>query len=194
MLIRTRALLAAPLLVLSLATAQAAEPVSSAAKKGLVQKVLQMQQPGIDGIARTLAEQPVAPMMQQVAGLLRTRVPEDKREALSKEIQGDFKKYTDATVPLLRDRAKALAPTTIGAVLEQKFSEDELKQLVAWLESPLARKYQTAFPEFQRSLTEKLVAETRPMVEPNLRELDAAITRRLTAYAGTPAGAGASKP
>ena len=194
MLMRTRALLAAPLLVLSLATAQAAEPVSSAAKKSLVLKVLQMQQPGIDGIARTLAEQPVAPMMQQVAGLLRTRVPEDKREALSKEIQGDFKKYTDATVPLLRDRAKALAPTTIGAVLEQKFSEDELKQLVTWLESPLARKYQTAFPEFQRSLTEKLVAETRPMVEPNLRELNESITRRLAAHAGAPAAAGASKP
>lgn len=192
MLMRTRALLAAPLLVLSLATVQAAEP--TAAKKALVQKLLQVMQPGIEGIARTLVEQPVAPMMMQVTNLLRTQVPADKRDKLSNEIQGDLKKYSDEAVPLMRDRANALAPATIGVLLEQKFSEEELKQLVVWYESPLAQKYQTALPEFQRGLYTKLVTETRPLIEPKVRELDAAITRRLAAQAGAPAGAGASKP
>lgn len=191
MLFRTRALLAAPLLALSLTAAQAVEP-PTAAKKALVQKMLQVMQPGIEGIALSLAEQPVAPMMQQVTGLLRTQVPADQRDALFKDIQGDLKKYTDSTVPVLRDRATALAPSTIGVLLEQKFSEDELRQLVAWQESPLARKYQTAFPEFQRGLYDKLVAEARPLVEPKLRVLNDSITRRLSALAPPAGGSGPS--
>ena len=72
------------------------------------------------------------------------RVPPDKREAVAKEIQADAKKYADKTVPLVQARAVKLAPTTIGALLEEKFSEDELKQVVAIIESP-------AYVKFQRS-------------------------------------------
>lgn len=166
----------------------AAAAVASPAKKALIQKVLTLQQPGIEGIARALVEQPVAPMVQQVSMIIQTRVPPDKREALQKDLQGELKKYMDAALPLVRDKAVAAAPSTIGAQLDQKFSEEELRQLVAWLDSPVARKYQFTLPEFQKSLTDKLVADTRGSIEPKLRDLDAAIGKRLAAVV-PPSGA-----
>ena len=56
--------------------AQASAP-ANAAKKALVAKILQLQQPGIEGMSRTMIEQPAAQLMQQVSGVLRQRVPDD---------------------------------------------------------------------------------------------------------------------
>ncbi|RZS47533.1 hypothetical protein [Sphaerotilus mobilis] len=172
----------------------AAAAVASPAKKALIQKVLTLQQPGIEAIARALVEQPVAPMVQQVSMIIQTRVPPDKREALQKDLQVELKKYMDAAMPLVRDKAVAAAPSTIGAQLDQKFSEEELRQLVAWLDSPVARKYQFTLPEFQKSLTDKLVAETRSSIEPKLRDLDAAIGKRLSVAAPAATPAAPAKP
>ncbi|MDP4301986.1 DUF2059 domain-containing protein [Leptothrix discophora] len=171
----------------------AASAVASPAKKALIQKVLTLQQPGIEAIARALVEQPVAPMVQQVSMIIQTRVPPEKREALQKDLQGDLKKYMDAALPLVRDKAVAAAPSTIGSQLDQKFSEEELRQLVTWLESPVARKYQFTLPEFQKALTDKLVADTRTAIEPKLRDLDSVIGKRLAAVA-PPANPAAPAP
>ncbi len=50
--------------------------------------------------------------------------------------------------------------------------------------------------ELEKSLTEKLVSETRPTFEPKVKALQARIGRRLHAAADTPAagGAGQSAP
>jgi hypothetical protein len=80
---------------------------------------------------------------------------------------------------LLRDRAAKLAPTSVGAVLEEKLSEDELKQLITMLEAPIYRKYQSMGGEMQKALMEKLVADTRPAVEPKLKALQEAVSKRL---------------
>lgn len=166
-----------------------APPVSvSAAKKELVAKVLQLQAPGIEAMARALVEQPAVQLAQRAGLFVRQRVPEDKREALGREVQADLKKYVDETTPIVRDRAVKLAPTTIGAVLEEKLSEDELREVISILESPVNRKFQSLAGDMQRALTQKLVAETGPQVQPKLQALEQAVTRKLGAAAAPPAG------
>ncbi len=123
-------------------------------KKELVQKVLQLQQPMIEGIARNMVEQPAAQMMQAAGRALQTQVPADRREAVAKSIDADVKKYVEDGVPLMRERALKLAPSTLGAGLEEKFSEAELKQLVAWLESPVNKKFQQLGPVLEHLLAE----------------------------------------
>lgn len=181
------------------AQAQAPAAPSSPAKKELVAKIVQLQQPGIEALARSLVEQPAAQMMQGAQLALRTRVAADKREATATAINGDLKKYMDESVPLARDRALKLAPSTIGAVLEEKMTEEELKQVVAIMESPAFAKYQRLQPELQQALTLKLVAETRPLIEPKIKALDATVGKRLgleaPAAAAAPAAAsGARRP
>lgn len=183
-------------------TGSTASSASSPAKKELVQKVLQLQQPAIEAMARQLVEQPAAQMLQQAGIALQQRVPAEQREAVAKDIQTDARKYADDTVPIVRKRAVDLAPSTIGTVLEEKFSEDELKQLVAILESPVNKRYQQLGGDMQNALSEKLVADSRSSVEPKLRDLEQSIGKRLgltppsagTAPAATAPAKAASKP
>ena len=171
------------------APAAAASAPVSAAKKALVAKVLQLQQPGIEAMARAMVEQPAAQLMQQVSMVLRSRVPPDQREAMAKDIQADLKKYVDETTPGVRERAVKLAPSTIGAVLEQKLTEDELKQVIAILESPANRKFQALGGDMQRAITEKLVAESRSDVQPKIQAMEQSIAKRLGPYAAPAASA-----
>jgi len=177
----------------SLSLAQGTPAASSPAKKELVQKVLQLQQPGIESIGNQLANQ-TANQVMQVTGQALARVPADKREALAAELQADVRKFYDETSAVLRERALKLAPTTVGASLEEKFSEDDLKVLIAWLESPVNRKFQQVAGEMQQGLAQKVVAETRTQIEPKLKALEQVLSGKLNAAAGAaPAGASAPK-
>lgn len=159
------------------AFAQAA--ATSPAKKELVARLLKLQQPGIEQLARNLAEQPAGQLLNQAGMAMQARVPPEKREAMAKEIGTDVKKYAEEAVPLVRDRAIKLAPSTVGKLLEEKFTEEELQQIVATLESPSYTKYMQLSGDMQKGLLEKLVADTRPTIEPKLKALEASIGKRL---------------
>ncbi|UUX97525.1 DUF2059 domain-containing protein [Aquabacterium sp. J223] len=181
----------AGLLTLPLAAAAQSAPAEGGAKKELAQRVVKGQLPAIEALGQSLAEQPAAQLGQR-AGQVLQAVPPDKREALAREMQADIRKYVEETAPQVRERAAKLAPGILGPLLEERFSEDELKQLATWLESPIFRKYQQMLPEAQRSLTEKLVAEARPVVEPKVRALEQSLDKRLRA--AVPASGAASSP
>jgi len=174
------------------ALAFAAGPALAQTKKELVNKVLLLQQPALEGMARNLAEQPAAQLAMQARQYIQN-VPNERREATVKAIDADLKKYTDEAVPLLRERVIKLAPTTIGPELETNFSEDELKQVIGWLESPVIKRFQTLSPTMQRGLAEKLVNETRAQIEPKLKTLETSMAKHLglPPPGSAPAGGGA---
>ena len=186
-----RTLIAAALFAVSVSVfAQAASAPSSPAKKELVAKVLKLQQQAIEGVAQALVAEPTQLLLQDAGMALQSRVPAEKREEVAKAIQGDAKKFAEEVMPLIRDRAVGLGPTTIGPLLEERFTEDELKQLAGWLESPVVRRYQQLAPEMQKALTEKLVADTRATIEPKLQALRQSISDRLGATAPASAASG----
>ena len=190
------------LLILAIAascTAVHAQQTSTPAKKELVARILKIQQPAIETMAQGLVQEPLGPLLERADAALQTRVPQEKREAVAKGIQEDTRKFVQDTVPIVRDRATKLAPTVVGPILEEKFTEEELKQVVAMLESPLLAKFQAAGGEIQRALAEKVVAETRPQVEQKFRGLEDSMAKRLgvpppNAAGGAPAASGARAP
>lgn len=153
---------------------------TSAAKKELVKKVLALQKPEIEMLARNLAQEPAARMMQEAGRVLQSQVPEDKREASVKSLEESAKKYVDEAVPLVRERAIKLAPSTIGTSLEERFTESELKALIAWLDSATYKKYQQVAPDIQRGFMQKLIADARPAIEPKLKTLEENVRATLT--------------
>jgi uncharacterized protein len=172
-----------------------AAPPPSAAKKALIERVVKLQQPGIEAMSTDMAQEPALQMLERAAALLQARVPAEKRDAAIKGVQADAKKYMDKTVPMVNGRAVALAPDAVGAVLNQRLSEDELKKIVAILESPEYAKFQQLRGEMQTALQAKLVADTRNSVETNLRTLESDLSARLTAFIEQPpAAAGSSAP
>jgi hypothetical protein len=166
-----------------------AAPAQAQTKKELAAKVVELQKPAIEGLGSRLAGQE-AQRFLQAAGQQMGRVPADKREAVGKEIQADVKKFHDEVEPLLRERAAKLAPS-LAPMFEERFSEDELKQIVAWVESPTSRKFAQFSGEFGNALAEKLVADARPAVDPKIKALEAVVTKRLGL---PPADAASSAP
>lgn len=157
--------------------APAPAPVS-AAKKELVAKVLKLQQPGIEIMARQLVEQPVRQMLQQ-AGPALQRLPTERREAVARDIEADVRKFFDESAPIVSARAVSLAPSTVGVLLEERMTEAELREVITILESPANRKFQQLGQEMQKVLGEKLVADTRGEIDVKVRALDQTLVRRL---------------
>ena len=120
-----------------------------------------------------------------IIGLLALIGPEIYRWASPKPstnfagFEADVKKYVDESYPAIRDRAVKIAPSTIGTVLEEKFTDDELKQLIAWLESPVNKKYLQLGPEMQNGFMQKLVGEARPVLDPKLQALETKVRASL---------------
>lgn len=186
--------------VASTAAAQGALP-SSPAKKEMVQRILQIQQPEIEAVARSIVERPAAQMMQEAGLAMQRQVQPDKREAMGKAIEAEVKKYVEEAYPLVRERAIRLAPSTLGAALEEKLTEDELKQLLGWLESPVNKKFQQLAPA-RNVFVQKVLAESVAAVDPKVGALDARIrvilgvppASRGPAASGTPPARPASRP
>jgi len=172
--------------------AQAAPAAASTTtgKAEWAKRLVQTQQPSIESMARNLSEEPAMQMLERAALALPSMVAADKQEAVAKAIQADTQKYLDAVVPMVTQRAKQLAPQAIGPILQQKLSEDELRQIVTLLESPAYQKYLALSGEMQEALQKQLVADTRSKVETQLLALEKSIGTRL----GVPAGAPAAKP
>ncbi len=166
---------------------------TSPAKQALVDKLLSLQRPAIEQTAQLIAERPALQMMQQAGAVLQTRVAAEKREAIAKEIQADLKKYADEVVPMMQQQAVKLAPATVGVLLAEKFTEDELKQLIAIIESPVNRKFLQMGGEMQKALADKLVADMQAAVDPKVKALALAMDKHLGAPVPAPA-VKASKP
>jgi uncharacterized protein len=171
-----------------LALALATDATQAQSKKELVAKVVQLHQAGIENIGRVIAGQ-TSQQMLHAAGQALPRVPADKREAVGKEVQGEIKQFYDEVEPLLKKRAVELAPASVGAAYEEKFSEDELKVIIAWLESPVSSKYAQIDREQGNALAEKVVADTRPTIEPKIKALEASLSKRLGVAPATAASA-----
>lgn len=178
-------LLAATLATSSLAMAQD--------KAALIKQFLELQRPGVEALARGLVEESSLPVARAGASYLQTQVPEAKREAAGKAADAELKKYFDSAYPIVRDKAVQVAPSALTPVLEQNFSEEELRQLVAWINSPVSKKYQEVNPQLQAALAEKVVADTRTSIEPKLEQLDKAVAKALGAPAAPANANGAAK-
>jgi uncharacterized protein len=157
-------------------------------KKELANKLLQLQQTGVEQVGRNMAGQ-VSQRVLAVSGQALSRQPADKREALARDIQADVKKFYDEVEPILRKRATELAPGVALAAYEERFSEDELKQVIAWLESPVSRKFAQLDAELGNTLVQKIAADTKPVLDPRLAALEQTIAKKLGLKATSAPGA-----
>lgn len=161
------------------AGAQAQTAAVSPQKQQLVDQILQAQQPGIDQLARQLVEQPAVQLLQRAAILVRRNVAADQQQAMLQGLQADVRQYAEAAFPPIRDRARALAPSTLGPLMADKLTEAELQEVLAVFKSEAWAKFQSLAPQMQKSLGEKLVADVKPQMETRLKSLDQVMAKRL---------------
>ncbi|MEY4561587.1 MAG: hypothetical protein RLZZ618_864 [Pseudomonadota bacterium] len=171
--------------------APAAAPVAapSAAKKELLNRLMVLQQPALEGMARNLAEQPARQMMAAAEQAMQ-RVPEEKREATAKQIETLARKYIEEAGPIAKEKATKVGQSALAPMFNDRFTEDELRQLLVALDSPAYKKYQQNLPEVSNGYLQQLVGEMRPALDPKLKSLETSVAAAL----GVPAqGAEAPK-
>ncbi len=166
--------LLASTLALAATAAQAADT-----KKELVQKLLNIQQSSLETTARGLAETPARQLVAAAQPILAQGVPPEKREATAKALDAEIKKYLDAALPVVRMVTIKDSQTVVAPLFDEKFTEDELRQLVTMLESPVLKKYQTLLPDMSKALIDKVVEDARPQVDPKLQATQEAIRKIL---------------
>lgn len=155
----------------------AAAAAVSPAKQELAQKIFKLM--NLDAIGETMLGQPVGDALQQARGLLQGRVATEKRDATMTEITVEAKKFMEEAGPITRASADKLIPQTVTPLLAEKFSEDELRQILAILESPVRKKFEAMLPELQKKLGEGVAADTGPVINPKLKSLQERIGLRL---------------
>jgi len=175
-----KSLIAAALLVAAgSALAQAASaPAIAPAKLALINKLIQIQQPGIETIAKGIVQQMLSGVAQAANQAL-SQQPAEKREALAKSIKAEMDKFADEAVATLKDRGQKVAAPTWTPVIDERFSEDELKSIIAWLESPVSKKYQQSAIEMGNALPPKMFNDTKSVLEPKYRALEASVAKQL---------------
>ena len=96
-------------------------------------------------------------------------------------------------VRLIKNRNERISLEVLVPAYSERFSADELKQLVAFLESPVIRKYYAANPHMANLLAQKLVDATRADVQARTKEFDARAAQIVGGNNRAAAGASARK-
>lgn len=148
-----------------------------AAKQELVSRVLQLWHP--ETIGESMLQQPVGDAVQQARAVLQGRVSPEKRDAAMKEIMGDARQFMEDNRPATQASAQKIVGTTVAPMLAERFTEEELRQIIAILESPVKKKFEAMVPELQKKLGEGVAADTRAVIDPKLQELQQRIGMRL---------------
>lgn len=179
---------------LSCALAMPAAAQGNDAKRALAAKISQIQQKSDSG---ALAEQLTASAVQPVIAAWSQRLDETVPPARQKEVRDrldvELKKFADTTQKAIEGQTAKAAESTLVPMLMEKLSEDELKTIVAYLESPAAAKFQALGSDATNAWAKKVIEATRTPVENAAKTFDAAANRIVNAPASSAPAAGAKK-
>ena len=176
----SRSIAVLTLFIASLASAQSV----SEEKQKLVQRVLELWH--LEDTAIVMVQRPAADALQQSRIAMQGRVAAPKQEVTLREIASEVQKYVDEATPIVRDNAKRLKAPIVTPLLMQNFSDDELRQLIALLESPVKKKFEQLVPQFERAFGEKVAADSRAAIDPKLQAMTQAVGLKLRAASMAP--------
>lgn len=155
-----------------LAPAAHAQDKHDAAKKELATRIVNLQKAQdmdalIAQLAGTANRAVVEAWLPRLDGM-----PAARQKAVADQLDVELKKFNDDVTRLIKTRNDRISLDVLVPAYSERFTADELKQLVAFLESPVIKKYYAANPHMANLLGQKLVEATRADVESRIKEFD----------------------
>lgn len=173
------------LLAAAMALPMAAQAQDS--KRALATKLAQIQK---KSDAEQITNQLIASVAQPVIGIWSQRIDQSVPQARQKDVRdkldAELKKLVDNTRKTVGAQVDKTAESSLVPVYMEKFSEDELKTIVTYLETPAATKFQTVGGEATGAWVKKIIDSTKGTVEGHVKTFDTAAARIV---GGTPAPA-----
>ena len=166
------------LAIFALALSGAAQAQTADPKLEWATKAVALQQgPELERLVSQLAESSSQDIVQSWGVKLRTDVPKEKVEQTAQSLNAELKKYNDDVTKIISSKVNKASADSLVPVYMARFSLDELKQLVAFFESPAVKKYQAAAPELGNVFVNQLIMETRSDVNARAKQFDDAATK-----------------
>ena len=136
-------------------------------------KAVAVQQgPELDRLISQLAESSSQDVVQSWGVKMRANVPDAQLEKAAQSLNVELKKYNDDVSKIIKSKVNKASADSLIPVYMERFSLDELKQLVAFFESPAVKKYQAVAPAFGNAFVNQLIMETRADVAVRARQFD----------------------
>lgn len=156
-----------------------AQPEAAApkTKQQLIQRLLELWH--VEAVGVTMLREPVDNALRQSRAALQARTTPEKRDEALKDIEGYAKELLEKLLPKVLERSKKLTQTTVVPILSEKLTEEELRQVIAMLESPTKAKFEALVPEMQKALGTKLGEEQGGEVKPQMEEFQQRVGKRL---------------
>jgi uncharacterized protein len=147
------------------------------AKRPLAVRAVAAQEgPEMDRMLAQLADSATQQMIgnwdERVANL-----PAAKQQNAIAALDAELKKFNDDTLKLITAQAPKARNDVLVSAYAERFSQDELKQLVALLEAPVFKKYQNTAPELGNLFVKAIVDGTRDQVTARSKVFDAAAAK-----------------
>ncbi len=123
-------------------------------------------------------------------------LPAAKRQSVGPALDAELKKFNDDALKLVTTEAAKVRSGALLAAYMERFSEEELKQLIALMEAPVFKKYQTLTPELGNIYVKAIVDGTRSAVETRSKAFDTAASKitGISATAPTTSAPAANTP
>lgn len=130
-----------------------------------------LQKPEIERMAAQLTGSAVEPTLMRWQPTFQT-IPDAKRAQLGPKVDAEVKAYADGIRKLLEGQFGKSADTALLNAYQDRFSESELRELVAMMESPVFKKYQNATADLGNLWVKDVVESSRSSVLARERNFD----------------------
>ena len=155
-------------------------------KRALAVKLAQIQ---IKADSAAMTEQLTASAVQPVLAGWSQRLDESVPPAKQKEVRDkldvELKKYADSTHKAVEAQVGKAAEAALVPIFMEKLSEEEMKTIIAYLDSPVSAKFQALGPDAANAWAKRIVDATKTSVEAGAKNFDAAASRIVSAAGGS---------
>ena len=160
------------------AAAPASLPAPDAEKQKAIDRILANVHPE-NGVIQALQRPAIEAMQKSMIAMQTQHVPKERMDKAMKVIAADVQHYVEISTPVVTASAKKLTNQTVGPLLAQNFSADELRQLAAIFESPVKAKFDKLVPQLEVAVGDKVTADVGPAINKNIQALTESVGTKL---------------
>jgi len=160
------------------AAAPASLPAPDAEKQKAIDRILANVHPE-NGVIQALQRPAIEAMQKSMIAMQTQHVPKERMDKAMKEIAADVQHYVEISTPVVTASARKLTNQTVGPILAQNFSADELRQLAAIFESPVKAKFDKLIPQLEVAVGDKVTVDVGPAINKNIQALTESVGTKL---------------
>ena len=163
------------------------------AKRALANKLVQLQLK-TDGPAITdqLTNSAVQPIVAGWSQRLDETVPPARQKEVRDKLDVELKKFADSTHKSIEAQVGKAAEAAMVPIFMEKLSEEEMKTIIAYMESPASAKLQALGADATDAWAKRIIDSTRSQVEASAKTFESAADRIVKAAASGASGPGAA--